>query len=514
MKKHLSTVYRKDSMLKSFCFHPSLINASYSFARLFRSELSQTRTERRGANNNEISSSATIIPNIETLRVKNLIIGAGVVGVACGARLSMENTKKHEFNDDCIHTLVVERNEHIGQEISSRNSEVIHAGLYYESQSLKTKLCVLGNSLIYSFCERMQVPHARIGKWIVANSQHLDQVQYLQNMKQKTDQIIDQYHAQVKKLQFLSSKEIRTKEPILSCDVVLFSESTGIIDTHTFMSRLSDIIVNNGGQVVTNTKVNRIYRNSFDEYLVEANCLNRDGTIDRVNIITETIVNSAGLDCERITQLAYSEFMGEHSILPEHYHLHYFKGHYFKNNNRTFKVNRLIYPVPPDSKGLSHGLGIHATLDLDGNLKFGPDSDYIGKARTLFPEQYLPSNVIERDTLSTLLYPHYKIESTITSQKREIFYQSISKYLNGIDKENLQPDYVGIRPKLQKPGDKFKDFIIEPLGAILPDKTEGSLASRFISLCGIESPGLTSSLAIANYVANDLLNYSSKCNFK
>lgn len=426
--------------------------STFSPVRLFRNGLSHHMIKGSEIENNERpsrSSSTVVTPNIETLRVKNLIIGAGVVGVACGARLSMENTNRNELinnnnNDDCIHTLVVERNEHIGQEISSRNSEVIHAGLYYASESLKTKLCVLGNSLIYSFCERMEVPHAKIGKWIVANSQNSDQVQYLEKMKQKTDQIIDQYNAQVKKLKFLSSEEIRTKEPNLSCDVALSSESTGIIDTHTFMSRLADIITNNGGQVVTGTKVNRILRSSFDEFLVEVNCLNSDGTIDRVNIIAEVVINSAGLDSERITQLGYSEFVGA-NILPERYHMHYFKGHYFKNNG-AFKVNRLIYPVPPDSKGLSHGLGIHATLDLSGNLKFGPDSDYIGKARDLFPEQYtISSNAIERDTLSSLLYPHYRIDHDIANAKREKFYQSISTYLKGIDKENLQPDYVGIR---------------------------------------------------------------------
>ncbi|EFC36265.1 predicted protein [Naegleria gruberi] len=455
--------------------------------------------------------------SIETIRVENLVIGSGVVGLAIAARLSREanNSKSSSVSKSDYQTLVVERNSFIGMETSARNSEVIHAGLYYEPESLKTKLCIRGNSLLYDFCEEFNIPYRNIGKFIVANSSNDHDVEYLNSMKRKSNENFEKYdeRGRMKKLVFISKEELNEKEPNVKSDVALYSQSTGIVCSATLMSRLLEMIQSSENSTfINNTKVHNIYQYN-NNFLVELCCIGQHGQIDRVNVIADNIVNSAGLDSERIAELAYSDFTNGMN-LPEQYHLHYFKGHYFKYR-ASHQIKHLIYPVPPDSKGLVHGLGTHSTLDLNGNLKFGPDSNYIGKARDLFPEQYSKQMVgdANMDTLSYRLYPHYKIDN-VNNVRGQAFFQSISNYMTGLSLENLHADYVGIRPKLQKPGDKFRDFIIETLSDALPNNSKTpTLSKQFINLIGIESPGLTSSLAIANHVANNLLNISMRNNF-
>ncbi|KAL9653413.1 hypothetical protein ABK040_002049 [Willaertia magna] len=457
--------------------------------------------------------SSSLLTKTPDLKVKHLIIGSGVIGLATGLRLSQE--LKNSINNSIFdyNTLVIERNKFIGQETSSRNSEVIHAGLYYEENSLKTKLCCFGNNLLYNFCNKYQVPFKKIGKWIIANGNDDYQINYLKQMKDKTDKIFERYQmSNDMKLRFLSDKE-RLQEVNLKkdCNVVLFSKNTGIINSHELMSTFRNLIIENESDVIVNSCVTNIVKYK-DKYLVQVNSpsLTNQSTIEPIYILADTIINCAGLDSERIARIGWNNIVGEEdNQFPSDYELYYYKGHYFKYLDRNYNVNHLLYPVPPDTKGLVHGLGIHATLDLNGNLKFGPDSDCIGKGSDLFGN-YLFRNNNERidsnqhlsmETISHLLYPYYKVD--LSEEKKEIFYKSISNYLMDIDKSKLQVDYVGIRPKLKSKDGKIRDFVIEKL------KNE----NRFINLIGIESPGLTSCLAIGNYVAN-LLGYSQDYDFK
>ncbi|KAL9647968.1 hypothetical protein ABK040_016874 [Willaertia magna] len=309
-------------------------------------------------------------------------------------------------------------------------------------------------------------------------------------MKDKTDKIFERYQmSNDMKLRFLSDKE-RLQEVNLKkdCNVVLFSKNTGIINSHELMSTFRNLIIENESDVIVNSCVTNIVKYK-DKYLVQVNSpsLTNQSTIEPIYILADTIINCAGLDSEKIARIGWNNIVGEEdNQFPSDYELYYYKGHYFKYLDRNYNVNHLLYPVPPDTKGDYIGKG----SDLFGNYLFRNNNERIDSNQHLSME-----------TISHLLYPYYKVD--LSEEKKEIFYKSISNYLMDIDKSKLQVDYVGIRPKLKSKDGKIRDFVIEKL----------KNKNRFINLIGIESPGLTSCLAIGNYVAN-LLGYSQDYDFK
>ncbi|MBU1124971.1 MAG: NAD(P)/FAD-dependent oxidoreductase [Candidatus Omnitrophica bacterium] len=358
------------------------------------------------------------------------IIGAGAVGLAVAECLS------RDYPD----TLVVEKNRSFGRETSSRNSEVIHAGIYYPPDSLKTSSCIEGKELLYAFCQEHAIPHTRIGKLIVARDKEeaRDLESLLENGRRNglTD------------LHIIDRHELRRIEPNVEALCALVSCSTGILDTHAFMKVLADKYTAQGGQIAYGTEVRGIERHA-EGYALYV----QDSQKEEFCFSSRMVINCAGLCSDKVAALV--------GIDKEEYRLKYCKGDYFRvHNNKGKYINRLIYPVP-HKKGA--GLGIHATLDLAGGLRLGPDDAYV-------------------DTI------YYDIDP----QKREVFYQSARTFLPFIAVDDLQPDTSGMRPKLQGPGEGFRDFLVE--------EESRNNSPGFVNLLGIESPGLTAALSLARRV--------------
>ncbi|GAN06687.1 L-2-hydroxyglutarate dehydrogenase, mitochondrial precursor [Mucor ambiguus] len=371
--------------------------------------------------------STTKAPEIQ---VDNIVIGAGVVGLAIGEKLTRERPNETTF--------VVEKNVRIGEETSARNSEVIHAGLYYPEDSLKTKLCIQGNRKLYKLFERVDIPYCKLGKWVVAQNQ--EQHHYLQGLHEKAQRLgIETY--------FIDQAQALAQEPHIQLHSALVSPSTGIIDSHHFMAylerKISDV-----GDVALCTQVTSISKPSKDGFVVELSTPTESTTV-----LAKRVFNSGGLHADKVSNML---------PLAKPYKLHYARGHYYAYN-APLKVNHLIYPCP--EKNLA-GLGTHLTLDIAGGIKFGPDVQYIDD-----PYDYsVPDN----------------------EEKKEAFVNAIHSYLPSLKKDKLHADYSGIRPKLAGPGEPFQDFIIK--------EESDSGHDNFFTLIGIESPGLTSSLAIADHV--------------
>ena len=359
--------------------------------------------------------------------VKITIIGAGVVGLAIAAELSQKY-------DDIV---VLEKHEKFGQETSSRNSEVIHSGIYYPPNSLKTKLCVEGARLLYEYCEKHSIPHARLGKLIVASNE--SEVTDLQELYDTGIQ------NGVKGLRFIEKDEINKMEPNVNAVAAIYSPNTGIINSHSLMSHLHRVANASRVMFSFNTEVNFIEKQKNGYVIGIKN--------DSYKFVSSVVINSAGLAADYVAGLAGID------IDKAGYKLSYRKGSYFSYARKS-PVKMLVYPVP--HKDLS-GLGIHATLDLGGHLRFGPDTEYV-------------------DAID------YKVDAG----KKDIFYESAKNYIEGLNKEALNPDMAGIRSKIK--GDGIKDFVIK-------HEIDRGMAG-FINLIGIESPGLTASLSIAKYVKN------------
>jgi L-2-hydroxyglutarate oxidase LhgO len=355
------------------------------------------------------------------------VIGAGVVGLSIAEELSAKYKR----------VLLIEKNDGFGQETSSRNSEVIHAGIYYPHGFLKASLCTEGNRLLYDLCRERNIPHKRLGKLIVAAND--EECERLENIKK---------HAEgngVSDLTLLGKKQALTLEPEVSAKAAIYSPSTGIIDSHSLMRSFCIRAESSGAVIALRSKVTAIHAKD-GIYELETN-----GGEYRFH--TRVIINSAGLYSDSIAAMAGID------IERYGYRLKYCKGNYFSASPAP-KLNHLVYPLPPEN---TESLGIHATLDLGNRVKFGPDSQYTDE-----------------------------IEYSIDEGRRESFYQSIIKYLPGLKPEYLHPDTCGIRPKLQGPGEAYRDFII---------KDERDIGyPGLINLIGIESPGLTSCVAIARYV--------------
>lgn len=363
-------------------------------------------------------------------RVNVLVIGAGAVGLAIAYELSKE------YSD----VVVVEKEISFGKHTSSRNSEVIHAGLYYETGSLKASLCVSGNELLYQYLKDNDISHKNTGKIIVATQPEEEQV-----LAKYFEMGIKNGCPQFK---LLSQEEVYALEPKAKCISGLLIPSTGIFDTHSYMKSLERNAEKQGAYSVYGMEVCSI--NMVEEgYRVEFT--------NGEEYLCKQVINSAGLWSDKIAQLAGL------NIEKLGIKMHWCKGEYYKTT-KIKGINHLIYPVA-DPKGIF--LGIHLTINLNNEVRFGPNAYYIDEIDYRFDEDYFAD-----------------------------FYSSINRYLD-VSKEDLMPDDTGVRPKLQGPNDGFRDFYIK-------EETKNGLPN-FVNLIGIESPGLTASLAIAGYV-KELLN--------
>lgn len=360
------------------------------------------------------------------------IIGAGVVGLAIAANLSKR------FPD----VFVLEKHEKFGQETSSRNSEVVHSGIYYPSNSLKASLCVEGNKMLYDYCEKNDINHKKCGKLMVATNPHEEEVLLKVFKQSRINGVMDGV--------LLSADEALKMEPHIFCTAAIFFPSTGIVDSHGLMKRLESEAKINQATFAYNSEVVGIVKleDGFSITVKEAN-----GTY---SFTANTVINAAGLGSDGIAKLS--------GTFDPSYLLYFWKGSYFAvGNGKNKLINHLIYPVPHEN---ITGLGVHATLDLNHGMKLGPDATF------------LENNIVD-----------YSVDKA----KRAGFYNAARKYLPFIEEKDLHPDQAGIRPKLQKPGDSFRDFIIK-------DESEKGCRD-FINLIGIESPGLTSCLSIAEMVS-------------
>lgn len=368
-------------------------------------------------------------------KVEILIIGAGVVGLAVAAELSKQ------FEDRSL--VLLERHSKFGQETSSRNSEVIHAGIYYPTGSLKAKLCVEGNQRLYQFCEAWKIPHQRLGKLIIARNEN--EIPVLES-------ILAQGESNgVSDLEILDKDQVTKLEPNIRAVAAILSPSTGIIDSHQLMLRLEWLALEQGAVISYNHKVIGVDVKD-NGYIVSYR--NPAGQLESIHC--QWLINCAGLNSDRI-----ASFLGL-NIDEIGYRIYPCKGEYFSvSNSKSSLVSRLIYPPP--LKELK-GLGIHATKSLDGRLRFGPNAIYV----------------------ETLNY-------NVNEDHAQEFYNAVNTYMPFLNETDFLPEMAGIRPKLQAPGDPFRDFIV-------CHEVERGFEG-VINLVGIESPGLTSSLTLAGKVS-------------
>src|SRR5512133_2200309 len=329
------------------------------------------------------------------------VIGAGVVGLAIAQKVS----EKHE------NVFIIEKHLSFGQETSSRNSEVIHAGIYYTRGSLKSVLCVEGKRLLYDYCKKHDVPFNNCGKLIVATSE--EEISVIEGIRQTA------IKNGVNDLLVLDRDKIAELEPNISALKALYSPSTGIVDSHSLMKQYETNSLNNGWQIVYGSEVTGI-RQIKGGY--EINLLDSDK--QSYVFTTGTVINSAGLTSDKV-----SEMIG---ITDENLKILFCKGEYFRiNPPKNRLINRLVYPVPHQNM---EGIGIHITIDMGGGVKLGPDV------------KYLESNIYD-----------YKL----TASKQEAFFTSAKKFLPFLEFDDIAPEMAGIRPKIQKPGEPLRDFYIK-----------------------------------------------------
>lgn len=384
------------------------------------------------------------------------VIGGGAVGLAIARQLTLSRPDSS--------TILIERHGAIGTETSSRNSEVIHAGLYYGHNTLKTDLCLAGKFKLYDLCDKQGIPYRRTKKWIIAQDEQ--QMSELEKVHKFANEVgYDQVPTR-----FLTRDQISEREPDVRAEAgVLESESTGIVDSHNFMQFLEADFLDNGGTDILHTSVSRVERLPSGNYKIYTKTMDPLSTTgftqpieDEDAIEVETLINSAGLAAIPLSN----------SILPDHRQIkpYYAKGTYFSYASSHPKPKTLLYPAPVPGLG---GLGTHLTLDMAGRVRFGPDVEWIDSPDA--PGALSPN----------------------PNQLKEAL-DMIATYLPSVDRSAVDLDYCGIRPKLGKTsgtaGPTFADFYIKE------EKDDGF--PGFVNLLGIESPGLTSSLAIAEYVEN------------
>ena len=366
-----------------------------------------------------------------SIEVDVAIIGAGIVGLAIAAEVAQVGKG----------TCVIEKNDTFGLETSSRNSEVVHAGIYYPEDSLKARFCVEGNRLVYQLCEQYGVDHKRLGKIIVAvNEEEVKELEELCERGGKNG---------VEDLRFLSRKELKELEPSVEGTAGILSPSSGVVDSHSLMRIFYGQARERGVDFIFNTEVTGIEKVG-ERYSVEIK--DREGIS---SFFASTLINCAGLNSDKIARLAGID------VDRSGYRLHYCKGEYFGLDSRIRSlVGRLIYPIPELA-----GKGIHITSSFDGRMRLGPNASYVDEI-------------------------DYEVDET----HKTTFYESVKRFLPALELEDLAPDFAGIRPKLQGPGEEFRDFVIAH------EDRKGF--PRLINLIGIESPGLTAAPAIARHVAS------------
>ncbi|MFM6990833.1 MAG: NAD(P)/FAD-dependent oxidoreductase [Rhodoferax sp.] len=366
--------------------------------------------------------------------VDAVVIGAGVVGLAVARCLALQGRE----------VWVLDAADAIGTGVSARNSEVIHAGMYYPAGSLKARLCVQGRELLYRYCTGRGIAHRRCGKLIVATSAEQVDTLHATLAKARANGVDD--------LQFLSRAEARGLEPALQCHAALLSPSTGIVDSHGLMLSLQADVEQAGGQVVLHAAVQStaLGGGAHGRHLVRT----QDGTC----LAARIVVNAAGLSAPVLAR----RFEGlAAQWVPTPY---YAKGSYFSLAGKV-PFRHLVYPVPEAA-----GLGVHLTLDLGGQAKFGPDVQWVERPDDL----------------------------NVEPQRADAFYAAVRQYWPELPDGALMPAYAGIRPKISAPGEPSADFCIQ-------GPSEHGIAG-LVNLFGIESPGLTSSLAIGEHVAAMLID--------
>jgi L-2-hydroxyglutarate oxidase LhgO len=359
-----------------------------------------------------------------------LVVGAGVVGLAVARAAALRG---HDV-------IVAEATGGIGNGVSSRNSEVVHAGIYYPTGSLRARHCTRGRRLLYDFCASHGVAHRKCGKLIMAtDAAELAKVETLLAQGETNG---------VEGLEMIGGNAARALEPDLACIGALLSPESGVVDSHAYMLALSGDLEDRGGSIAFETPVERMSHAS-GQWQVQF------GGRDAGTVAFDAVVNSAGLGAQALARRI--EGYPPDKVPP----LILAKGNYFGFAGRPV-FSRLIYPTPVDG-----GLGVHVTLDLAGRMRFGPDVEWIDH------ESY-----------------------TVDPRRADSFYERIRAYWPGLPDGSLLPDYCGIRPKLTGPGEKPADFMI------VGEAAHGM--PRLVNLFGIESPGLTSSLSLADAVADYL----------
>ena len=359
-----------------------------------------------------------------------IIIGAGVVGLAIARQLAQSGRE----------VLVLEVNDSFGMETSSRNSGVIHAGIYYTPDSLKSRSCIHGKQLLYDYCNERHVPHRCCGKLIIATrEEEYEQLKALQ---------VNAINAGLSDIEWLDESGVLMLEPDIKASAALLSPSTGIIDVHELMLAFIADLEASGGSLVTHSKVlGGTYRNDRIELRVS------DG--NEYTVAANTVVNSAGHGASAVAK----RFSGlEACHVPVMYPI---RGHYYEHAGKL-PFSRLVYPVPDPT-----GLGIHVTLDLAGQFRFGPDTEYCGTLDYRFDES-----------------------------RKSRFTRAIRTWYPQLDESRLHPGYVGIRPNLQSPGETARDFVIS-------GPAEHGITG-LVNLFGIDSPGLTACMALAEEVEASL----------
>ena len=371
--------------------------------------------------------------------INTVVVGAGVVGLAVARALALSGRE----------VLVLEKEDAIGTETSARNSEVIHAGIYYPAVSLKARLCVQGKALLYAYAQERGVAHQRCGKLIVATS--AQEVAQLASIQAKAAANGVALHA-------LSATDARAMEPALHCEAALWSPSTGIVDSHGLMLSLQGDLENAGGLVALNAALQSAEHTPQGWVLQVQDPNTGEGS----ELLAHTVVNAAGLHAPVLAQR-----FGLKVPLPP---AHYAKGNYFTLAGRA-PFSRLIYPVPQAA-----GLGVHLTLDLGGQAKFGPDVQWVDGPDDL----------------------------QVDAARGDAFYREIRQYWPDLPDGALQAGYAGIRPKIQAPTEAAKDFLIQGETHCLGEPWPAHGVPGLVNLFGIESPGLTSSLALAQAVVSML----------
>ena len=363
-----------------------------------------------------------------TEKVECVVVGAGVIGLAIARALARRGRE----------VLLLEAEDTFGTQTSSRNSEVVHAGIYYPAGSLKATACVVGNRMLYAYCREHGIGHRRLGKLIVASSEA--------QMTILGDYLASGRANGVDDLEIITAEKLREMEPQVSAVGALWSPSSGIVDSHGLMLAFLGEMENAGGTFVAGSRVRR-FKSLPDGFEIEVS-----GT--DMQLRSRYLVNAAGHGALALARASL------HGPLPRSY---YPAGHYFSYSGKS-PFSHLVYPVAG-----SGGLGVHATLDLGGQLKFGPDVEW-------------------RESLD------YRFDPQNT--RRQHFEDRIRKYFPALEADRLQPGYVGIRPRITAPGDPLADFQVAG--------PESHGIDGLVQLFGIESPGLTACLAIAGEVVTRL----------